>query len=232
VLLVYRVDRFFRNLSDMVTLLDELEECGVAFRSATEPFDTATPDGADAGADARYVRPIRARHHHRPRDQWDGTQARQRKMEGRETALRLPRGQDHRHPDPDESEAVIVRLIFDLYTRDRLGTRSIAKVLNDRDHPTTTSGRWSGHQVLRALNNRVYLGELSFREATKTGTHPALITAETWEKAQAILDARGESHAHRASSGSDYVPTGRLRCPKCGKAMIGTRATGRNKTYR
>lgn len=23
-----------------------------------------------------------------------------------------------------------------------------------------------------------------------------------------------------------------LRCPKCGKSMIGTRATGRNKTYR
>jgi site-specific DNA recombinase len=78
----------------------------------------------------------------------------------------------------------------------------------------------------------VYLGELSFREATKTDTHPALITVETWEKAQTILEARGESHAHRAASGSDYVLTGRLRCPKCGKAMIGTRATGRNKTYR
>ena len=53
-----------------------------------------------------------------------------------------------------------------------------------------------------------------------------------WEQAQAILDARGESHAHRAASGSDYVLTGRLRCPQCGKSMIGTRATGRNKTYR
>lgn len=37
---------------------------------------------------------------------------------------------------------------------------------------------------------------------------------------------------NRAASGSDYVLTGRLRCPKCGKPMIGTRATGRNKTYR
>ncbi|WP_245865813.1 recombinase family protein [Prauserella marina] len=43
--LVYRADRFSQNLSDMVTLLDELEECGVVLRSAAEPFDTATPMG-------------------------------------------------------------------------------------------------------------------------------------------------------------------------------------------
>src|SRR5689334_7468529 len=45
VLLVYRVDRFTRNLRDMVVLLDELDQTGVVFRSATEPFDTATPMG-------------------------------------------------------------------------------------------------------------------------------------------------------------------------------------------
>ncbi|MCM3885175.1 recombinase family protein, partial [Frankia sp. R82] len=41
VLLVYRVDRLSRNLRDTVTLLEELDQAGVVFRSATEPFDTA-----------------------------------------------------------------------------------------------------------------------------------------------------------------------------------------------
>ncbi|MGH3625258.1 MAG: zinc ribbon domain-containing protein, partial [Sciscionella sp.] len=68
-------------------------------------------------------------------------------------------------------------------------------------------------------------------ENTVTDTHDAIIHTKVWEQAQAILDAWGESHAHCAASGSDYVLTGRLRCPRCGKAMIGTRATGRNKTY-
>jgi site-specific DNA recombinase len=45
VLLVLRVDRFSRNLRDLVVLLDELDHAGVAFRSATEPFDTSTPMG-------------------------------------------------------------------------------------------------------------------------------------------------------------------------------------------
>ena len=66
----------------------------------------------------------------------------------------------------DANEAVIVRTIFDLYTRDRLGSRNIATVLDERGHRTTTGGHWSAHQIVRALNNRIYLGELTFRDNT------------------------------------------------------------------
>lgn len=37
--------RFTGRISDLVTLLDELDTAGVVFRSATEPFDTSTPAG-------------------------------------------------------------------------------------------------------------------------------------------------------------------------------------------
>jgi len=36
---------------------------------------------------------------------------------------------------------------------------------------------WSGYEVVRALNNRVYLGELTFRDTTVTNTHQAIINA-------------------------------------------------------
>src|SRR4051795_2776456 len=45
ILLVYRVDRFSRRLSDLLDLLTELDDAGVAFVSATEPFDTSTSIG-------------------------------------------------------------------------------------------------------------------------------------------------------------------------------------------
>lgn len=45
ILLVYRVDRFTRRLSDLLELLTELDNAGVAFVSATEPFDTSTSIG-------------------------------------------------------------------------------------------------------------------------------------------------------------------------------------------
>src|SRR5688500_18743856 len=45
VLVVYRADRLFRNLRQMVTVLDELHALGIAFVSCTEPFDTTLPSG-------------------------------------------------------------------------------------------------------------------------------------------------------------------------------------------
>lgn len=44
-LLVYRVDRLGRSVLGLAQILEELDAAGVAFRSATEPFDTATPAG-------------------------------------------------------------------------------------------------------------------------------------------------------------------------------------------
>ena len=44
-LLVYRVDRFPRSARGLAQLLEDLDAAGVAFRSATEPFDTTTAAG-------------------------------------------------------------------------------------------------------------------------------------------------------------------------------------------
>lgn len=232
VLLVLRVDRFSRNLRDLVMLLHELDQAGVAFRSATEPFDTSTPMGrmlvqmlgifAQFERDVIIDRVIAGMERKADQGKWKGGK--------RPFGYRVDK--KNHILIMDKHEAVIVRLIFDLYTKDRLGARSIATILNQRGHRTSTGGRWSAQQILRILSNRVYLGELTFRAITKTNTHPAVIDTDTWAQAQAILDARGQNPAHRASNGYDYMLTGRLRCPQCGKAMIGTRATGRNKTYR
>src|SRR5258708_6983444 len=44
-LLVYRVDRIARSVRGLAEILEQLDQAGVAFRSATEPFDTATAAG-------------------------------------------------------------------------------------------------------------------------------------------------------------------------------------------
>jgi site-specific DNA recombinase len=232
VLLVYRVDRFSRSLRDTVTLLDELDNAGVVFRSATEPFDTSTPMGrlllqmlamfAQFERDTIIDRVVAGMERKAARGHWMGG--------------RRPFGYRVDKPNHrlivDEREAAVVRLIFDLYVTDRLGTRAIANVLNDRGHRTTVGGVWSGHQVNRTLSNRTYLGELTFRDTTVTDTHDPIIQTAVFDQAEAILTARGDDHSHRASNASDYQLTGRLRCPGCGKAMIGTKANGRSRSYR
>ena len=133
---------------------------------------------------------------------------------------------------PNPNETPIVQTIFDMYVNDRLGSSTIANHLNQRGHTTTSGGPWSAYQVLRVLANRMYLGELTFRDITTTNCHKPLIDARLFAQAQDILAARGEDHSHRAANGSDYQLTGKMRCPQCRKAFIGTRAHGKTKTYR
>ena len=44
-LLVYRVDRLARSTRGLAHVLEELDQAGAVFRSATEPFETATAAG-------------------------------------------------------------------------------------------------------------------------------------------------------------------------------------------
>jgi DNA invertase Pin-like site-specific DNA recombinase len=44
-LVVWKLDRLGRSLSDLIALLDDLKGRGVAFKSLTESIDTATPTG-------------------------------------------------------------------------------------------------------------------------------------------------------------------------------------------
>ncbi len=231
-LLVYRVDRLTRSLRDLVTLLDDLDHAAVAFRSATEPFDTATAMGrmlvqmlgmfAQFERDTIIDRVIAGMERKAAAGKWKG---------GRRPYGYYVNPATHTLV-PDDGEAAIVRLIYRAYTRDRLGTRAIAALLNTRGHRTTTGGTWSGHQVLRVLTNRTCLGELTFRGITTTAAHPAIIDPGVFEDAQRILAARGQDYSKRAVSGSDYLLTGLMRCPSCDRAMIGTRAHGRTRIYR
>ncbi len=232
VLLVYRVDRLTRSLRDLVTLLDDLDRAGVVFRSVTEPFDTTTAMGrmlvqmlgmfAQFERDTIIDRVIAGMERKAAAGKWKGGR--------RPLGYRIDKATSTLVPEA--GEAAVVRLTFGLYTQDRLGAKTIAHTLTDRGHRTTTGGQWSAHQVLRVLANRVYLGELTFRGITATGCHPAIIEQATFVGAQQILAARGQDHAKRAANRSDYLLTGLMRCPTCGKAMIGTRAHSRSRVYR
>ena len=232
VLLVYRVDRLSRSLRDTVQLLEELDQAKVVFRSATEPIDTSTPMGrmllqllamfAQFERDTIIDRVIAGMERKAAKGLWMGGK-RPFGYQVDKAANKLV---------IDETEAPIIRLIFDLYIRDRLGTRAIAKALNLRGHRTSVGGPWSGHQILRVLDHRIYLGELTFRDITVTDTHDPIITEDIFDAAQRILTERSEDTYRRAANPSDYYLTGRMRCPQCGKTLLGTRATGRTRTYR
>jgi site-specific DNA recombinase len=92
----------------------------------------------------------------------------------------------------------------------------------------------AGAAALRkfVLRNRTYLGQVHFRGTSTEAGHPPLVEEGLFNSVQAILAERGEDVSKRASNSSDYLLTGLVVCGGCGRHFTGTRATGRNSTYR
>ncbi|HYS35256.1 MAG TPA: recombinase family protein [Pseudonocardiaceae bacterium] len=240
VLLVYRVDRFTRRIRDQVTLLEELDAAGVVFRSATEPFDTSTPAGrmlvqmlgvfAEFEREMIIDRVINGMEREAAKGSWTLGQVPYGFAKGTSDILVLI-----------EAEIRVVELIFQLYTRRRLGCRAIATYLNEhRLHRRGAHRRantepcmqpWSHKTVADVLTNRVYLGEIHFCEVITLNAHDAVIDEATFDLAQEILAQRGEA-PREAGSPSDYHLTGKLTCPVCKRRYVGTNAVGRSRTYR
>jgi site-specific DNA recombinase len=232
VLLVYRLDRLSRRQRDLLKLLADLDEVGVAFESATESIDTSSAVGKlniqMLGMFAEFERNtiidrVKA-----------GTAAKAAK--GRWVGGRTPYGYttdpatQKLTPQPDE--APVLQEIFRLYTRSRLGTRAIADALNQRGLTTRAGKPWSGVIIGRMLDNPAYVGDIAYRDVYVPDAHPALIDRDIFAKAQTVAAARTDRTTHRAMSDSDYYLTGLIACPECGHRYIGTAATGKTRRYR
>jgi len=234
VLLVYRVDRLSRSIRGLSDILAQLDDTGVAFRSATEPFDTATPAGrmmvqmlavfAEFERATIIDRVINGMERKAARGQWCGGY--------RPHGYDLDRATGFMAPLPDE--AAVAQRIFRLYTRERIGTRAVANTLTADGHRTKSGKPWSGAAVLTVLRNRVYLGEVFYRDQWHHADphHPPLISAELFDEAEQVLIARGDDHTHRTSARSRFPLAGLIFCARCGKRYQGTTARGSRYTYR
>jgi len=232
VLLVYRVDRLSRSVRGLAQILEELDQAGVHFRSATEPFDTGAPAGRMMvqmlGVFAEFERATLI-------DRVIAGMERKAAHGGWLGGL-VPFGYEIDSATstlkPRADEAAVVPVIFELCTNGQLGSRAIAMSLNARGQRTRTGRLWSHKAVLQILRNHVYAGEVRFRGLTHPATHDPLIDKDTFEACQAILDARGEDHSHRRSYATDYLLAGLVHCEHCGKRFIGTSAHGKLYRYR
>lgn len=137
-------------------------------------------------------------------------------------------------------DAVVVQLIFDLYTREHLTPGRIAARLNDIAIPPAKGDKWVKDSIRYILRNPHYAGKIRFNHVKDTtvldngeivtkritqadedviiaeGKHSAIISPEVWEKAQELV-ARHPKVKFTYDLKNPYA--GMLFCSKCGKAM-------------
>ena len=221
-----------RSVRGLAQILEDLDKAGVTFRSATEPFDTGTPAGRMMvqmlGVFAEFERAtiidrvVAGMERKAARGGWNGG--------GVPWGYRVDRENSFLEVNPEE--APLVPVMFDLYLNRRLGARNIANWLNERGHRTRGGKPWSFKLIFTVLRNRVYLGEVFFRNRWFLAPHEPLVEVEVFNGVQALLDQRGEDHAKRRSNPSDYLLGGLVVCDACGRHYLGTAAQGKIYRYR
>ena len=137
-------------------------------------------------------------------------------------------------------EAKIVKMIFDWYTEERLGTGQIANRLTDLHIPPRKSAEWSGSSIINIIDNEHYIGKtLSKKKPLKKqfvdgklvkkvyrsseyelyeGRHEPIISEEQFELAQTIRKEKYVAPAQITTELSNPF-AGLLRCELCGSIM-------------
>ena len=179
-IVVYRQDRFFRNLRLLLNIVAELRNLGIEFKSITEPFDTTTPTGramfANAGVFAEWQREI-------------GLESRNEGMikamkEGKWLSGTAPYGYK-RNPETSKleivpKEAKIVKMLYGWLVNEKLSLFKIQQRINVMKIPTkfdilkrekrTKSKCWWAKRTLgRLSSNELYTGNFYYRKYKNLG---------------------------------------------------------------
>src|SRR5262249_10476513 len=97
-------------------------------------------------------------------------------------------------PDPDT--APIITDIFERFVSGTHSVKSLVKEMNSEGVQLRGHGLHSSpvHQILR---KRLYMGDFDWGGATYQGRHEPLVSPETWQRVQELLDARAENRTRK-----------------------------------
>ena len=216
VVVVYKVDRLTRSLTDFARIVEAFDRKGVSFVSVTQAFNTTSSMGRLTLnvllSFAQFEREVTGE---RIRDKIAASKARGIWMGGN-PALGYDIGE--RRLIINELEAETVRHIFQRY----LEVGGVSDLVRDLDSHGVRSKRWlsaSGNvrgglpinrgSLFHTLKNRIYLGEIVHKGVVHRGEHAPIVSRELFDAVQAKLAAHAVVRAH-PRSGSQAPLKGRV----------------------
>lgn len=166
-LLVYKTDRFSRNLKDLLFTLEDLKKQGVHFTSVTEPIDTTSAMGEAffqiIGVFAQLERGMVKERVNMAFD---------KKISSGEVLNRAPMGYTYKEGklviNPAEAEKV--RAIFEMYAQG-IKYKDICEKFGI---PPST--------FYEIIKNPTYLGKVQYRGKLYSGNHKPIIDSDLFER--------------------------------------------------
>ena len=215
IILLYKIDRLTRSLSDFARIVDILDKAGASFVSITQSFNTTTSMGRLTLnmllSFAQFEREVTGE---RIRDKIAAS-----KKKGLWMGGPVPLGYDvvARKLVVNRKEATLVRHIMERY----IDLGSVKALIGELDHDGYRTKiqirKSSGHKggcpfrrgtLYHLLSNRIYLGEIVHKGTGYPGEHEPVISKKLWDQVQDALAARSQSRTSRSPAKWPSLLTG------------------------
>jgi site-specific DNA recombinase len=238
VVVVYKVDRLTRSLSDFARMVEIFDGHQISFVAVTQQFNTTTSMGRLTLnvllSFAQFEREVTGE---RIRDKIAAS-----KRKGMWMGGLVPLGYEvcDRQLTAVESEADTVRDIFQRYCE--LGSVRLLKEDLDRDGLRSklriaSNGSGSGEKsfsrgaLYTLLRNPIYVGEIRHKGARYPGQHQPIVERSVWDKAQELLLAHTVRVGGRPSGATSSPLIGKLFDDQ-GERLTPSHAVKGNRRYR
>jgi len=196
VIVLYKIDRLTRSLSDFSRIVDVLDKADASFVSVTQSFNTTTSMGRlTLNMLLSFAQFEREATGERIRDKVAAS-----KKKGMWMGGPVPLGYEvkERKLIINEAEADKIRHIFRRYAE--LGTgQKLLDELREQGVRTKLRTMANGKQrggisfergaLFHLLGNRIYIGEITHKGASYAGEHDAIIESELWDQVQKQIGA-------------------------------------------
>jgi DNA invertase Pin-like site-specific DNA recombinase len=221
VVVVYKVDRLTRSLSDFAKIIEAFDKAGVSFVSITQAFNTTTSMGRLTLnvllSFAQFEREVTGE---RIRDKIAASKAKGMWMGGLPPlGYDPPSSQISRALVVNEAEAEAVRQIFSRYLESG-NTYTLQQALVEdglrSKRWVTKRGRHIGNSLFsrgalqHLLSNRTYLGEIVHKGVSHPGRHAAIIDEQTFTAVQDLLDRGRQTRRERVPKATTALLWGLL----------------------
>ncbi|MEQ1899537.1 MAG: recombinase family protein [Devosia sp.] len=239
VIVIYKIDRLTRSLTDFARLAETFDKHGVSFVSVTQQFNTTTSMGRlmlnVLLSFAQFEREITGE---RIRDKIAAS-----KKKGMWMGGPIPMGYDvkHRQLIINEAEAKAVRRIFELYLDEGNVPALLERLVRERIRTPTrilakgtqTGCRWftRGH-VYKLLSNPLCIGRIARKDMSHSGQHQAIVDLKVWDAVQARLadNTQGERTRRRRAEKQMPLLVDRL-FTESGNRMVPVHAAKNGRRY-
>ena len=241
IVVVYKIDRLTRNLTDFAKLIEVFERQQVSLVTVTQQFNTTTSMGRlmlnVLLSFAQFEREVTGE---RIRDKIAAS-----KRKGLWMGGYTPLGYEikDRKLIIEEKDAQIIRRIFTRFTE----TRSITDIIREmglegittkpnrlKDGSVRNGTPMDKKYISKVLRNPIYVGEIRHKGAVFAGQHEPIITRQLWDRVQDILseDAHQRMGKTQTRHKTDALLRGLMYGPDAGKYHITYSKKPSGKKYR